>query len=371
MNKPHPIETTIVPNVSAATLTPRQVASAFRDLLDIGYALRADGRARKDPLMLLRAGYTPKYQVTLFGTRFFLCNKRDADGLRVMPGYIVPAASGRAGRRIHARVFYKDSSLVWRSASHYIDTPEEEWIGKGAVKWIERDGVRLYYSAEETTNLPFELQAAFDDLSTRGPRTRNDWRVLSLMLRDAPRDRVWPYRDFEAPRERAMRDPANLVNRHRPVAWFERENDPTSLRFERGFEPDFSAAIDCSFSRSRMYGGEIAKYRVPSRNARIQYLFVHGPDHVWIVHPQTFTTELSSYGLRTVDVLADEELFIPGYEFADNSGLGEVDDQIPPGFAGEPCPHDPDRADASPWNDRLPIVRAFRKWLAGSGLPPA
>ena len=86
-----------------------------------------------------------------------------------------------------------------------------------------------------------------------------------------------------------------------------------------------------------------------------------GPNHVWIVYPQSLTTELSSYGLRTVDVIADEEMSIPGYEFFDNSGEGEIDDQIPPGFAGPVCPYDPDRADASPWNERMPIIRAFRR----------
>ncbi|MDX1517388.1 MAG: hypothetical protein R3288_11140, partial [Woeseiaceae bacterium] len=86
-----------------------------------------------------------------------------------------------------------------------------------------------------------------------------------------------------------------------------------------------------------------------------------GPQHTWIVHPQSFTTELSSYGLRTVDVFADEDIAIPGYEFADNDGNGEVDDQIPAGYAGGICPFDPDRADASPWNHRLPIVRSFHR----------
>ncbi len=52
---------------------------------------------------------------------------------------------------------------------------------------------------------------------------------------------------------------------------------------------------------------------------------------------------------------------IPGFEFFDNDGSGHVDDQIPPGFAGPVCEHDPDRADASPWNHRMPIVKAFRR----------
>ncbi len=275
-----------------------------------------------------------------------------------MPGYVLPAGNGK---RIYARVFYKDSSLVWRTASHYVNVPGDEWIGKGAVKSIVENGRRHYYSAEETTNLPLELQAALDEISHRGRRRRSDRQVLSLVLRNAPAERVWPYRDFELPREKAMRVPANRVNGNRPVAWFRDNGDPGSLTFEPGFEPDFDRVIDVSASRSRFYGGRIRKHRIASRNGRIQYLFVAGPSHVWIVHPQPFTTQLSSYGLRTVDVIADEELFVPGYEFADNDGHGEIDDQIPAGFVGAPCPHDPTRADASPWNDALPVIREFRR----------
>lgn len=365
MTKRAPLPVARIGNVAPDDAGSSRIATVFRELLR-HRRLRADGQAGADPeRLLVRAGYTPKHRVELFGTQYFLCNRRDADGLRIMPGYVAPSR----GRIVYARVFYKDSSLVWRAASHYVNTADEEWIGKGAVKSIVIDGVRRYYSAEETTNLPFEVQSAFDEMSRRGPPPRNDRRVLSLVLRNAPRNRVWPYSDFEAPRARAMSNRANLVNGHRPVAWFERENDPSSLRFAAGFAPDFAAMIDRSGSRSRMYGGKITKYRFASANGRIQYLFVQGPHHVWIIHPQTFTTELSSYGLRTVDVLADEELFVPGYEFADNDGNGEVDDQIPPGYAGAPCPLDPDRADASPWNDRLPVIREFRRRYGDAGSP--
>ena len=89
-----------------------------------------------------------------------------------------------------------------------------------------------------------------------------------------------------------------------------------------------------------------------------------GPHHAWIVNPQAFTVDLSSYALRTVDVIADEDLCIPGYEFHDNDGSGAVDSQIPDGFAGPVCPMDPDRADASPWNERLPVIRSFRRFLS-------
>lgn len=343
-------------------MTPSQVAGQFRRLLDSGYSLRADGRAKADPAELLRIGYTPKHKIELFGAQFFLCNQRDAEGLKVMPAYVLAPSIGRGGRAaIYARVFYKDSSLVWRSASHYIKTPDAHWIGKGAVRWMNKRGERGWYSAEETTNLPLEMQAALDAVSHRGRRKQNDQRILSLVLRNAPSNRIIPYQDFEAPRARAMRSKLNRINNNRRVAWFADENDPRSLQFEPGFEPDFGALIDVSTSRSSMYGGEIKKYRISSRNRSIQYLFVAGPSHVWIVNPQPFTVGLSSYGLRTVDVVVDEDLLIPGYEFFDNAGTGELDDQIPAGFAGDVCPVDPDRADASPWNERMPVIQSFRR----------
>ena len=205
------------------------------------------------------------------------------------------------------------------------------------------------------------MQAALDDVSQRNRRKLNDKRILSLVLRNAPSNRIWPYQDFEAPRERAMKSRVNRINNNRSIAWFADDDDPGSLQIEPGFEPDFGAVIDVSTSRSSMYGGEIRKYRLASRNRRIQYLFVAGPHQVWLVNPQAFTVELSSFGLRTVDVVADEDLCIPGYEFFDNAGTGELDDQIPPGFAGPVCPVDPDRADASPWNERLPVVQLFRR----------
>jgi len=355
-----PVET--ISNVAAEGKSPRQVGEQFRRMLDSGCRLRADGQAKSDPAGLLRIGYTPKYEIELFGTRFFLCNQRDAEGLKVMPAYVLPASTSRRGKQtIYARAFYKDSSLVWRSASHYINTPEMGWIGKGAVRLQTKRGVRDWYSAEETTDLPFEMQAALDDVSQRGRSKLNDRRILSLVLRNAPSNRIWPYQDFEAPRELAMKSRVNRINNNRSIAWFADDDDPRSLQFEPGFQPDFRAVIDVSTSRSSMYGGEIKKYRIASSNRRIQYLFVAGPHQVWLVNPQAFTAELSSYGLRTVDVVADEDLCIPGYEFFDNAGTGELDDQIPAGFAGPVCPVDPDRADASPWNERLPIVRAFRR----------
>ena len=115
---------------------------------------------------------------------------------------------------------------------------------------------------------------------------------------------------------------------------------------------------------SKIYGGPVERFRILSRNRIIQYLFFAGPRQVWIVPPQATTTQLSSFGVRTIDVEADEDLFVPGYEyhFEDDSVDPPVPySQIPPGFAGPASEIDPARADASPWLDRLPVVQEFRR----------
>jgi hypothetical protein len=220
-------------------------------------------------------------------------------------------------------------------------------------------------SAEETTDLPYEMQTALEVLVRRAKRIPRDDDAVSLILRRGPADRMDPYRDFVAPRRRARSNPRNLVNRGRPIARITRRNDPTSLRFVKGYEPDFErGVIERGSLGSRLYGGRLGRFRILSRNRRIQYLFFAGPRHVWIIPPQTTTTELSSYGLRTIDVIADEDLCCPGFEyhFVDDSEDPPVlVSQIPEGFAGEPSEVDPSRADASAWLDRLPVVREFRR----------
>jgi hypothetical protein len=121
---------------------------------------------------------------------------------------------------------------------------------------------------------------------------------------------------------------------------------------------------------SVLYCGKLERYRILSVNQKIQYLFFSGPRQVWIIPPQATTTELSSFGVRTIDVVVDEELCTPGFEyhFYDRSEDPPfLCSQIPPGFAGPAAPTDPDRADASLWLDRLPVIRPsdVRCWAAG------
>jgi hypothetical protein len=273
-------------------------------------------------------------------------------------------AKSRSGRReAFPRIFYRDPSLAWRCATHLIRTEKEIWIGKGDLKCALVDGQEMEYSAEETTNLPCEIQAALDSLAGLAPAQRDD-RALDLVLRRAPESRFEAYADFLAPRRAARTDSRDQVNGGHEVACFSRANDPTSLRFAPGFEPDLDHVIEVSRSWSRLYGGDIRKFRIFSTNATIQYLFVAAPRQVWIIPPQAFTAQLSSYGVRMIDVHADEDLFVPGYEyhFVDELGLYT---QIPAGFAGSQSEVDAGRADASPWLEALPVVQEFKEKVLG------
>lgn len=360
------LTTRIVSSVAPSDAKPGHVEREFRRLLASGTEIRCVGAAGRDRKGLLSRGYTPKHKCELFDATFYLTNLREDDHFRYFVAYVLLAGETCC----HPRIFYKDSSLVWRSPTHYIRSETENWIGKGDLKTVLIDGEEIEHGAEETTNLPLELQTALDVLSLRRPgRPRRDHRAVSLVLREAPDGRFEPYSDFSAPRRRAMADPANLVNGGDYVAWFTRPGDPASLRFAPGFEPDFDEGrLEVSTLKSNLYGGEIRKFRILSSNRTIQYQFVAGPRQAWIIPPQALTTELNSYGVRTVDVNADEDVFVPGYEY---HFLDESEDppalhsQIPTGFSGETSTVDPSRADASPWIEKLPVIQEFRLKVLG------
>jgi hypothetical protein len=274
------------------------------------------------------------------------------------------------GRSIQVapRIFYKDLSLAWRSASHFaIESDGEIWIGKGDVREEVEDGEDIIVSQEATTDLPLEIQTAVDGLLKHSRNPKGNIGILEEVLRKS--DRVEPFSDFTGPRNKAAADARNLINELEPVAYFKRPNDPATLKIVPGFEPDFkNGIIEQSTFKSRLYGGKLSRFRILSRNQLIQYLFFAGPLHVWIIPPQALTTEISSYGVRTIDVIADDDLFIPGYEYhhyEETENGPQLYSQIPEGYVGEECPMDDAKADASPWLDKLPIVKRFRKEVLG------
>jgi len=358
-----PVE--VVAGVVPSEKSPARVTREFRALLSGGARLKAVGEAKKRPSLLLEGGYLPHYELKLFGTTFYLTSLRQNPDLRFFVVYVVQGNAPPARTTIHPRIFYKDVSLIWRSPSHLAGPIDDYWIGKGDVAVTVENGYEMTDSREETTDLPLELQPALDELSRRVRRPRYDEKAVRLVLRRAKGDRVRPYADFTALRRRAESDPRNLINRGRPVARFRRANDPTSLEFTKGFEPDFRRGVlEETASRSNMYGGALRRFRILSKNRLAQYMFYAGPHHAWIIPPQALTTELSSFGLRTVDVLVAEDLCVPGFEyhFLDHSQDPPVFlSQIPEGFAGPQSVHDPSRADASRWLERLPVIQEFRR----------
>jgi len=357
----------LVPSVRPDRLNPREVAADFRRLLREGAALLPAGEARDDPGRLLTPARMPRHRLRLFQATYFVTDLRFDHDIRFLIAYVAltePSLGGGRVRSVHPRIVYKDPSLTWRVASHVILSDEGNWIGKGDVKWGRQDGERVLYSAEETSLLPYELQAALDTISRRGP-ARRDLRAVPLVLRAAPEGRIEPYADFSRPRERARA--RGRVHGGRPVARFRRRGDPGSLEFVRGYEPDFEGGVlEVSRSRSRLYGGAVRKFRVLSTSRTIQYQLVAAPRHAWVNPPQTLTTELSSFGVRTLDVEVPEELCVPGYEYHyldEHADPPALHSQIPAGFAGPPNSNDPSRADASRWVEALPVVREFRAKL--------
>jgi hypothetical protein len=162
---------------------------------------------------------------------------------------------------------------------------------------------------------------------------------------------------------RARSDPSNLI--HGGPREFARANDPASLRFAPADRP--RRVLDQPFRRWALRR-PIRKFRILSRNRKVQYQFIAGRRHAWIVPPQALTTEITSYGVRSIDVEAPEELCVPGYEyhFVDETARPpQLHSQIPEGFAGEPSQLDPARVDASAWLDRLPVIERFRKLVLG------
>jgi hypothetical protein len=367
------LNTEITDSVAVARLTPAQVGREFRKLLDQGIPIQCVGDAKDNPRQLLRSGFTPRAKIELFDTVFYLSNPRQNPDLRFFVAYVLQPnpeapASGKGGRRrkpqIYPRIFYKDVSLIWRAASHWVELPDETWIGKGDVRVITDVEGELMFSAESTTDLPLEMQTALEDVHRTAGRPRFNESVVPMVLQRARTDRIEAFRDFTAPRRRAASEPENLIHGGKEVVYFERPNVPESLRFVAGFEPDLDhGLIEESTTRSSMYGGTLRRFRFLSKNRQIQYMFFLGPHHAWIIPPQALTTELSTFGVRTVDVEVDEDAFVPGFEYHyidDSVEPPELHSQIPEGFAGAASEHDESRSDASPWLDRLPIIQEFR-----------
>jgi hypothetical protein len=355
--------------VAPAELTPRQVAREFRRRLADGARLRPAGEARNDPESLLRVGYTPKHKLTLLDTVYYLANLRQNQDIRFFVAYVAQQRPDGEIRDLYPRIFYKDVSLVWRSASHFSRSDEENWIGKGDIGLLKVGGWEMEVSMEATTELPLEIQTALEDACRRARTVPHDDVAVELILRRAPDQRIAPYRDFTEPRRKARADRRNWINGGRSIARFTRKNDPTSLVFAKDFDPDFrNGIIERARSVSKLYGGRVDRFRILSRNRKVQYLFFAGPRQVWIAFPQATTTEIMSFGVRTIDVVADEDVFLPAYEYHfmdDSEEPPQLVSQIPPGFVGPQSPFDASRCDASPWIDRMPVVKRFRKQVLG------
>jgi len=367
------LPTAIIPSVEASPLPAKEVRRELDALLASGARMRPAGLAKADPSRLARGRYSTTSLIELFDTRFYLSDYFQTPQLRFFIAYIVqPGPRGRVDA-VYPRIIYKDGSLIWRMASHMVSSDDDFWIGKGDIRSHIVGDEEHYESVESTTDLPFEMQTALEVVARRTIKVRNESAALDLVLRNAPPTRIRAYSDFTEPRERAAANRRNLINGGRSIAGFRRvkgRKDPSSLKFVEGFEPDFrKGVLEVAESTSVLYGGRLQRHRILSTNRRVQYLFFSGPLQVWIIPPQATTTVLSSFGVRTVDVVVDDDLCCPGYEYHfldDTVAPPAFYSQIPDGYAGPSGPNDPSRADASPWLDKLSVIRDFRRKVLGA-----
>ena len=350
-----------VTSARLARISARDIRKNFSDLLATGTKLKAAGEAKTSIQSLLRPRYLPTAKLDIFDTEIFLSRAFQNPALRFMVAYV----HHKDDPHIYPRIFYKDISLIWRAASHMIATGDDFWIGKGDVITKRHAGFELIESHESTTDLPFEICDALEKQNRSKDKVLFDEEALFLCLRSAPASRIAAYADFVSPRRKAQSQRSRLINRGRSIARFTKKNDPTSLVFVDGFEPNFKhGLVDVTQLRSKTFGGRVHRFRFLSKNREIQYMFMAARKHVWIIPPQTLEPQISTYGVRLVDVKADEDLFIPGYEYHyvdPDVHRSEHFSQIPKGFVGEQCPYDSSRHDASPWLEQLPIIRKFRE----------
>ena len=129
------IPTRIVPRARPAQQSPQSTAREFLRRVDGGAGIRPEGSARRDPRRLLSLGYTLKHKLELFDTTFYLTNVRQNDHIRLYLAYVAQGDT----RIARPRIFYKDVSLIWRSASHLARLGGDPWIRKGDVV-EKRDG---------------------------------------------------------------------------------------------------------------------------------------------------------------------------------------------------------------------------------------
>src|SRR5262249_2424859 len=158
-----------------------------------GAVLVCDGSLRARPTRLLSLGYRPRVRIDLFDTTYYLSAPRQNEDLRFSVGYVATPPRPGSHYRIHARLFYKDVSLIWRGATHFARSAHENWIGKGDVRVVREDGYDLEVSHESTTDLPLEVQDAFEQHNRASNLVRYDPDAVARVLRRGPDDRISAY----------------------------------------------------------------------------------------------------------------------------------------------------------------------------------
>jgi hypothetical protein len=141
------LERRVVPSIEPSPASPAEVWREFSELTDGGRRIRCMGTARRNPRRLFALGYRPRYKLELFGVTYYLADVRQNEDVRFFVGYLALREGSALRPSVYARLLYKDGSLLWRCASHFAKSADENWIGKGDVKLVKEHGGEFWYSS--------------------------------------------------------------------------------------------------------------------------------------------------------------------------------------------------------------------------------
>ena len=207
-------------------------------LTENGARIRCVGSARRNPKRLLSLGYVPRYKLELFGVTYYMCDVRQNEDVRFFPAYIVHEGE------VHARLLYKDGSLLWRCASHFAKSATENWIGKGDLKLEVENGCdvllhrRAHHRPAARDADGGRVAHAAREPGRHRPRGARARSCGARPTTGSARTATSPSRAGARRRTRATSSTAG-----RSIARFLRPNVPESLRFAAGFEPDFRSGL--------------------------------------------------------------------------------------------------------------------------------
>ena len=259
-----PIETAILPGVQPDPRDPRALATEFRAALADGVRLRPSGEAKQDP--------TPAANSPLRGALSHRplpgSNLSDRVPLRRQPEFhgrvrrTVGVLRSRRRVRTTRGSSTKDSSLVWRVATHFVRSEDDNWIGKGDTKWelirrrrvlVQRGGDRepaFSRCRKRSTSLAGAARS-HGGITTR---SRSSCSAATEIASN-------PFAEFVTPRRRAAE--RYRIHGGKPIARFHSQGRSQHAALREGLRTGLPTRgwWTQSSSHSKLYGGPVTKFR--------------------------------------------------------------------------------------------------------------